>query len=142
MGGHQIFGKFYRDNECSTSKKLSIMIKQNYSQLELTKSDSQVNHDIFSIQKNHNIMKDFKDMTLEEKEEILEQIRNLPENKREDGCDSFDLFTQSVEEISKNLSDSLKEFDALYPDYLKEKDTNPLEKYESKWIAKIKKKFS
>ena len=118
------------------------MIKQNYSQLELTKSDSQVNYDIFSIQKNHNIMKDFKDMTLEEKEEILEQIRNLPENKREDGCDSFDLFTQSVEEISKNLSDSLKEFDALYPDYLKEKDTNPLEKYESKWTAKIKKKFS
>jgi hypothetical protein len=118
------------------------MIKQNYSQLELTKSDSQINYDIFSIQKNNNIMKDFKDMTLEEKEEILEQIRNLSENKKEDDCDSFDLFTQSFEEISKNLSESLREFDALYPDYLKEKDTNPLEKYESKWTAKTKKKFS
>ena len=77
------------------------MVKQNYGQLELTKSDSQVNNDIFSIQMNHHIMKDFKDMTLEEKEEILEQIRNLPENKREDCGDSFDLFTQSVEEISR-----------------------------------------
>ena len=37
-------------------------------------------------------MKDFKDMTLEEKEEILERIKNLPEHKKEDGCDSFDLF--------------------------------------------------
>ena len=87
-------------------------------------------------------MKDFKDMTLEEKEEILEQIKNLPEHKKEDGCDSFDLFIQSFDEISKNWSDSLKEFDTLYPHYLKdEKNTNPLEKYESKWSAKIRKKL-
>ena len=86
-------------------------------------------------------MKDFKDMTLEEKEEILERIKNLPESKKEDGCDSFDLFNQSFDEISKNRSNSLKEFDTLYPDYLKDEDTNPLEKYESKWTAKIRKKL-
>lgn len=86
-------------------------------------------------------MKDFKDMTLEEKEEILEQIRNLPENKREDGCDSFDLFTQSFGELSKTWSDSLKDFETLYPDYLKDEDVNPLEKYESKWTEKIRKKL-
>src|SRR6476469_13202 len=99
------------------------------SQLELTKSDGQINYDIFSTQKHHLIMKDFKDMTLEEKEEILEQIRNLPEHKKEDGWDSFDLFTQSFSEISKTWSNSLKEFEVLYPDYLKDEDTNPLEKY-------------
>ena len=86
-------------------------------------------------------MKDFKDMTLEEKEEILEQINNLPEHKKEDGCDSFDLFSQSFDEISKNQSDSLKEFDTLYPNYLKDENTNPLEKYESKWTAKFRKKL-
>ena len=117
------------------------MIKQSYGPLKLTKSDSQVNVDIFSIQKVHHIMKDFKDMTLKEKEEILEQIKNLPEHKKEDGRDSFDIFTQSFDEISKNWSDSLKEFDVLYPDYLKDEDTNPLEKYESKWTVKIRKKL-
>jgi hypothetical protein len=86
-------------------------------------------------------MKDFKEMTLKEKEEILEQIKNLPEHKKDDGCDSFYLFSQSFDEISKNWSDSLKEFDALYPDYLKDENTNPLEKYESKWTAKIRKKL-
>ena len=118
------------------------MIEQNYSQLELTKSDSEVNNDIFSIQKNHLIMKDFKDMTLEEKEEILEQIKNLPDENTKEDSNSFDLFTQSVDGISKIWSDSLKEFDTLYPAYLKdEKDANPLEKYESKWTAKIRKKL-
>ena len=86
-------------------------------------------------------MKDFKDMTLKEKEEILEKIKNLPEQKKGDCCDSFDLLSQSFDEISKNWSDSLKEFDSLYPDYLKNEDTNPLEKYESKWISKIRKKL-
>jgi hypothetical protein len=55
-------------------------------------------------------MKDFEDMTLEEKEEILEQIRNLLEHEKEDGGhDSFDLFNQSFNEISNNWSDSLKD---------------------------------
>ena len=54
---------------------------------------------------------------------------------------TFDLFSQSFDEISKNWSDSLKEFDTLYPNYLKDENTNPLEKYESKWTAKIRKKL-
>ena len=33
----------------------------------------------------------------------LEQIRNLPENKRKDGCDSSDLFTQSFKENIKEF---------------------------------------
>jgi hypothetical protein len=86
-------------------------------------------------------MKDFKDMTLEEKEEILEQVKNLPEQKKGDCCDSFDLLSQSFDELSKNWSDSLKELDTLNPDYQKDKDTNPLEKYESKWTSKIRKKL-
>jgi hypothetical protein len=86
-------------------------------------------------------MKDFEDMTLEEKEEILEQISNLPEHDKDDGRDSFDLFTQSFNEISKTWSESLKEFETLYPDYLKDEETNPLEKYESKWTEKIRKKL-
>lgn len=86
-------------------------------------------------------MKDFEDMTLEEKEEILEQIRDLPDDNTKEGGDSFDLFIQSFGEISKTWSNSLKEFDMLYPDYLKEEDTNPLEKYESKWTANIRKKL-
>ncbi len=49
------------------------MIKQSYGQLKLTKSESQVNVDIFSIQKNHHIMKDFKDMTLKEKRKYLKR---------------------------------------------------------------------
>ncbi len=47
-------------------------------------------------------------------EDYLELIRNLPENKKVDGCDYFDLYTQSFEEISKNLSDHL-EFDGSIP---------------------------
>jgi len=88
-------------------------------------------------------MKDFEDMTPEEKEEILEQIRNLTDkDTKEEGSDSFDLFTQSFEQISNNWSNSLKEFDALYPEYLKDKeDTNPLAKYESKWTTKIRRKI-
>ena len=86
-------------------------------------------------------MKDFKEMTPEEKEEILEQIRNLPDkDTNEDSRDSFDLFTQSFGELSKTWSDSLKDFETLYPDYLKDEDVNPLEKYESKWTEKIRKK--
>ena len=87
----------------------ALIVEHTDSQLELTKSDSQVNNDIFSLQKNHHAMKDFKDMTPKEKEEILEQIRNLTDNDtKEDGRDSFDLFTQSCGELSKNWSDSLK----------------------------------
>lgn len=46
--------------------------------MELTKSDGLADHDIFSMKKEMDSMKDFEDMTLEEREEILEQIKNLP----------------------------------------------------------------
>jgi hypothetical protein len=39
---------------------------------------------------------------------------------------------------------SIKDFHvvrALYPDYLKDEDTNPLEKYESKWTTNLRNKL-
>lgn len=86
-------------------------------------------------------MKDFDEMTEKEKEELLKQIQNLPEDNAKEDNDSFDLFTQSFNEISKTWSDSLREFETLHPEYLKDEETNPLEKYESKWTEKIKKKL-
>ena len=85
-------------------------------------------------------MKDYDDMTEEEKEDFLKQIQNLPDNAKEDG-DSFTLFTQSFNEISKTWSDSLKEFEDLYPEYLKENETDNKENYDSKWTARIRKKL-
>ena len=85
-------------------------------------------------------MKDFDEMTEKEKEDFLKQIQSLPDNTK-DNDDSFDLFTQSFNDISKAWSDSLKEFEDLYPEYLKDEETNPLEKYESKWTTRIRKKL-
>jgi hypothetical protein len=71
-------------------------------------------------------MKDFEKMTVKEKEELLKQIQNLNDDNSTDGDDSFDLFTQSFNNITKSYTQSLKEFDSLHPDYLKEEeDTNP-----------------
>jgi hypothetical protein len=61
-------------------------------------------------------MKDFEDMTVQEKEEILKQVQNLPEDSR----DSVDLFTQSFNEFSQNWYNVLKEFDTMYSDCHKE----------------------
>jgi len=49
-------------------------------------------------------MKDFEDMTEQEKEEILKQVQNLPEDSR----NSIDLFTHSFNEFSQNWCDVLK----------------------------------
>lgn len=57
-------------------------------------------------------MKDFDKMTEKEKEDLLIQILDLIDNAKGDG-DSFDLFTQSFNEISKTWSDSIKEFENL-----------------------------
>ncbi len=57
-------------------------------------------------------MKDFEDMTDQEKEEILKQVQNLPEDPR----DSVDLLTQSFNEFSKDWCNILKEFDTMYSD--------------------------
>ena len=91
--------------------------------MELTKSDVQVNHDIFSMKKRMDIMKDFEDMTLEEREEILEQVRNLPDESK----DPLDMFTQSFDELSKNWSGALKEFDTIYSDCNKGSNVNLIE---------------
>ena len=61
-------------------------------------------------------MKDFDNGTAKEKEEVLKQVQNLPEDSR----DSLDLFTQSFNEFSQNWSNDLKEFDTMYPDFHKE----------------------
>ena len=57
-------------------------------------------------------MKDYDDMTEKEKEDLLKKIQNLQDNSKEDD-DSFTLFTQSFDEISKTWSDPLKEFEDL-----------------------------
>ena len=61
-------------------------------------------------------MKDFEDMTAQEKEEILKQVQNLPEDSR----DSVDLFAQSFNEFSQNWYNVLKDFDTMYSDCHKE----------------------
>ena len=78
------------------------------------------------------LMKDFDKMTEKEKEELPNLIQNLPEDNAKEDNDSFDLFTQSFNQISKTWSDSLREFETLHPEYLKDEETNPLEKYESR----------
>ena len=109
-------------------------------QIELTKCKDKLTTILFLDKQTDVHMKDFDKMTEKEKEDFLKQIRNLPDDVKEDD-DSFDLFTQSFNEISKTWSNSLKEFEDLYPEYLKDEKTNPLEKYESKWTAKIRKKL-
>ena len=49
-------------------------------------------------------MKDFEEMTLKEREEILEQVRNLPDESR----DSIDIFTRSFNELSQNWFECFK----------------------------------
>jgi len=85
-------------------------------------------------------MKDFEDMTDQEKEEILKQIQNLPEDSR----NSADMFIQSFNEFSQNWSTILKEFDTMYSadniensiESIKEHDTK-----NNKWL-KIRKLFT
>ena len=60
-------------------------------------------------------MKDFEDMSIQEREEILEQVRNLPDETK----DPVDLFTDSFNELSNNWSNVLKEFDNIYSDCCK-----------------------
>lgn len=83
-------------------------------------------------------MKDFEDMTLEEREEILEQVRNLPDESN----DPLDMFTHSFDELSKNWSVALKEFDTIYSDCNKGNHVNLIEeKDDSGWRDKIRRAF-
>ena len=52
-------------------------------------------------------MKDFEDMSIQEREQVLEQIRNLPDETK----DPVDLFTDSFNELSNNWSNITKEFE-------------------------------
>ena len=84
-------------------------------------------------------MKDFEDMTDQEKEEILKQVQNLPEDSR----NSADMFVQSFNEFSQNWSNILKEFDTLYYDSHKESSTGYIKEHDTKnnkWL-KIRKLF-
>lgn len=55
-------------------------------------------------------MKDFEEMTNQEKDNLLKKINDLPE----ESIDSIDLFTKSFNELATDWSNSLKEFDTLY----------------------------
>ena len=85
-------------------------------------------------------MKDFEDMTDQEKEEILKQIQNLPEDSR----NSADMFIQSFNEFSQNWSTILKEFDTMYSAYNKENSIESIKEHDTKnnkWL-KIRKLFT
>ena len=83
-------------------------------------------------------MKEFEDMTLEEREEILEQLRNLPD----DSSDPIDIFTHSFNELSQNWSSALKEFDIICSDCKIESLVNHnAERDESSLRAKICSRF-
>jgi len=78
-------------------------------------------------------MKDFEDMTLDEREEILEQLRNLPD----ESSDPIDVFTHSFNELSQNWSNVLKEFDSIYSDCNIGSHENIEEKDENSWCTRI-----
>jgi hypothetical protein len=88
-------------------------------------------------------MKDFEDMTPQEKEEILKQLQNLPEDSR----NSVDLFTQSFVEFSQDWCNVLKEFDSMSSDSHKEsyiksiKEEGNKDNKDNKWW-KIRKLFT
>jgi len=85
-------------------------------------------------------MKDFKDMAAQEREEILNQVQNLPEDSR----NSTDLFVQSFNEFSQNWCNVLKEFDTMYSDCHKESSIGSIKEHDTKnnkWL-KIHKLFT
>jgi len=57
-------------------------------------------------------MNDLKDLTYEEQQELLDQIQNLPEEP----SNSIDMFVKSFDELAKNWSVALKEFETIYSD--------------------------
>ena len=84
-------------------------------------------------------MKDFEDMTDQEKEEIRKQVQNLPEDSR----NSADMFVQSFNEFSQNWSNHLKEFDTMYSANNKENSIESIKEHDTKnnkWL-KIRKLF-
>jgi pyruvate/oxaloacetate carboxyltransferase len=85
-------------------------------------------------------MKDFEDMTAKEKEEILKQVQNLPEDSR----NSTDMFVQSFNEFSQNWSNILNEFDTMYSADNKENSIESIKEHDTKnnkWL-KFRKLFN
>jgi hypothetical protein len=68
-------------------------------------------------------MKDFEDMTFEEKEGILEWLRNLPD----ESSDPIDIFTRSFNELTQNWSIALREFDTIFSTCKIESQVGPIE---------------
>ena len=61
-------------------------------------------------------MNDLKDPTYEEQQKLLEQIQKLPEEP----SNSIDMFVQSFDELAKNWSVAIKEFETIHSDSKKE----------------------
>lgn len=57
-------------------------------------------------------MKDFNDLTVEEQQEILEELQKLPGESH----NPVDIFMHSFNELSKDWSTALKEFETIYSD--------------------------
>ena len=57
-------------------------------------------------------MKEFEDLTDEEKAKILKQVNELPEP----AGDSLDMFVRSFDDISKTWAIAIIEFDDIYSD--------------------------
>ncbi len=82
-------------------------------------------------------MKDFEDMSIQEREQVLEQIRNLPDETK----DPVDLFTDSFNELSNNWSNITKEFENIYSDCCN-KEINidfVSDKSDGSWVSKFQK---
>jgi hypothetical protein len=90
----------------------------------LTRNDVQVNHCTFSITNSLITMRDFDYMSAEEKEEILDQIKDLPAELQ----DPVDLLTQTFNELSKDWSCALDELDTIYVDIKKDYSGNLFDK--------------
>ena len=87
-------------------------------------------------------MKEFEEMTENEKEELLKQIQDLP-NEKEGEDSSLDLFTKSFNELSQTWTDSLKELDTLYPNHVNADDSHQESKDDSpKWLGKIRNRLN
>lgn len=87
-------------------------------------------------------MKEFEEMTESEKEELLKQIQDLP-NEKEGEDSSLDLFTKSFNELSQTWTDSLKELDTLYPSHVTADESLPDSKAEPpKWLEKIRNRLN
>jgi len=67
-------------------------------------------------------VKEFDDLTDDEKEKILKQLNELPGQTG----DSLDMFVRSFDDLSKTWTNAIKEFDDIYLDTLTTFDLSKL----------------